>query len=456
MKIYVLKVLFLITHIFVSGITITSAQQNEGEVLFFKGLKAFYSDNDSDAFKYFQEAAGKNYPEAYTMLGQLHYVGIGTKRNHKLAVDTWQKAISLGDKKANLLLGYAYYHGQGVLEDVNEAANLWRKCMNDVINAADQGNLFWSWRLAECYLDGYGVAKNEELGMKYYRKATEGNYTEAQFWLGKKYEVKKNYAEAMLWYRKAAALGSKQAKHEIGYMYYIGRGVKEDDELAFTWFKEASDAGYTVSTGYIANMYDKGHYVERDWNEAFKYYTLYYERGGRGNDIVKLGEFYVFGVGGAKQDLKKALELFSITNDKLGKVYIEILSNICKQDKYNGRNTSGDILEVSCSNGEPELLQINQKRIETFSINFKSSQQARVWPTSAILPEFEKKKAFDEISFSGYSPSKVYTPQENSGSLYIISNDPRRSIGYMYVVAAFDTGEPITVKIPMAVCWLPE
>ena len=50
--------------------------------------------------------------------------------------------------------------------------------------------------------------------------------------------------EAVKWYRKAAVQGSAEAQDAMGFMYDYGRGVLEDDVLAFAWYNLAAAQGY--------------------------------------------------------------------------------------------------------------------------------------------------------------------------------------------------------------------
>lgn len=448
-----------IIHCILVGLIVIShrgyTQSIESKELFNQGLGLYYSGKYVDAYILFQKAASKNYSEAYTLLGRMQMSGEGTPENYQEAIKTLQTAINLGDVKANLFLGNAYRLGYGVREDVNKAATLYKMALPEVIKAADQGSAFWSYRLAICYYEGYGTTQNEDLGLRYYKTAANSNFVAAQYWLAKKFEQKKNYADAMIWYRKAAASGNLDAKYEIAMIYYVGRGVKEDNELAYSWFKEASDGGHIMSTGYLGRMHDKGEYVETDWDEAFKLYSRYYELGGKDFFLIYLGEFYVFGINGAPKDLKKALELFAIEGSSKSKAYIDILGKVGKHTSYRSQSQNGDIIEITCSNSEPQIVDKGIKKWkENFNITFKSPRSAQVWPTSSILKEFEKSYPVDEIRYpGGYSPSYKYTPNNNSGSVHINSNDPYRGIGYMYVVSVFDSSELLVTKIPLAICW---
>jgi hypothetical protein len=52
--------------------------------------------------------------------------------------------------------------------------------------------------------------------------------------------VPQNYAEAVKWYRKAAEQGFAEAQTNLGMMYFTGQGVPKDYVLAHMWFNLAT------------------------------------------------------------------------------------------------------------------------------------------------------------------------------------------------------------------------
>ncbi len=58
-----------------------------------------------------------------------------------------------------------------------------------------------------------------------------------------------DYNRAMKWYRKAAEQGYADAQYNIGYMYKNGKGVEQDKAKSFSWYRKA--AQLNVSFYYI-------------------------------------------------------------------------------------------------------------------------------------------------------------------------------------------------------------
>ena len=57
------------------------------------------------------------------------------------------------------------------------------------------------------------------------------------------YGVAKDYEEAMKWYLKAAEQGYANAENIIGELYYYGEGVAQDYEEAMKWYLKAAKQG---------------------------------------------------------------------------------------------------------------------------------------------------------------------------------------------------------------------
>ena len=90
--------------------------------------------------------------------------------------------------------------------------------------------------------------------MKWYRKAADQGYAEAQFNLGNSYSkgegIPKDFAEAVKWYRKAADQGYAAAQNNLGKMYADGEGVPRDEVEGLAWTNIGAASGSEL---YIKN-----------------------------------------------------------------------------------------------------------------------------------------------------------------------------------------------------------
>jgi TPR repeat protein len=73
------------------------------------------------------------------------------------------------------------------------------------------------------------------------------------YWYGN--GVPQNYGEAAKWYRKAAEQGYAEAQYRLGQMLEIGQGVKEDDAEAAKWYRKAAEQGVVLAEHNLGTMY---------------------------------------------------------------------------------------------------------------------------------------------------------------------------------------------------------
>ena len=102
-----------------------------------------------------------------------------------------------------------------------------------------QDNPEAQYRLGLRYAIGEGVPKDAAQAVKWYRKAADQGYANAQNSLGNMF-VDQDPAEALKWYRKAADQGDHCAQNNLGCMYAQGDGVPKDTVRAYMYFNLAA------------------------------------------------------------------------------------------------------------------------------------------------------------------------------------------------------------------------
>ena len=90
------------------------------------------------------------------------------------------------------------------------------------ISAANAGNAAACYTIAQCYMNGDGVATDKYQAFQYMKKAADGGYTKAYI--------------------------------EVAKMYHGGRGVTKDRNEAERWYKKAADSGNAEAKRILQNM----------------------------------------------------------------------------------------------------------------------------------------------------------------------------------------------------------
>src|SRR2546427_676531 len=123
-----------------------------------------------------------------------------------------------------------------------------RKLLADIRAKAEKGDAQSQFELGTSFSVGnLGVSKDEVEAVKWYRKAAEQNYAEAQCDLGVCYErgegVEQDYAEAVKWFRKAAEPNDDDAQYNLGVCYAKGQGIAKDYVEGYKWLLLAAAQG---------------------------------------------------------------------------------------------------------------------------------------------------------------------------------------------------------------------
>ncbi len=108
------------------------------------------------------------------------------------------------------------------------------------------------------YVNGTGVARDDELAVSWFRRAAEQGFAAAQSILGLSYLNGRGVAQddelAVSWFRRAAEQGHAEAQNNLGAMYVNGRGVEQDSELAVSWFRRAAEQGHATAQQNLDNL----------------------------------------------------------------------------------------------------------------------------------------------------------------------------------------------------------
>lgn len=127
--------------------------------------------------------------------------------------------------------------------DVGDYATSLAECQP----AADSGDAKAQFCIGRLYANGFGVAMDDALALKWYGLAAEQGHAEALYNLGVMHAngwgVPMDDVAAAKWYRQAAELGSPMAQMSLANLCRNGRGVEQDVVEAFMWYAIAAELG---------------------------------------------------------------------------------------------------------------------------------------------------------------------------------------------------------------------
>jgi len=117
----------------------------------------------------------------------------------------------------------------------------------DILKPLAGDNASAQFRLGMLYLQGQGVARNDQEAVRLFQRAADQGNAKAQTALGDVYaagrSVARDDAEARIWYQKAATQGDSDAQTRLGDLYASGRGVPQNSFQAYVWYGVAARSG---------------------------------------------------------------------------------------------------------------------------------------------------------------------------------------------------------------------
>lgn len=189
--------------------------------------------------------------------------------NFTSAFPIFKQASEAGNPEAMSYLANYYLTGSELPKDDAAALRLYRK-------SADAGNARGMTWLGFMYKHGRGVDQDYPEAVRWYRKAIAAGYPPAMTDLGIMYEsgygVDKDYPQALTWYRKAAGADDAAGMRNLGKMYENGLGIKKDDSAAVKWYRKSADAGYAPGMTDLGIMYLGGKGVQKNSTEAVSWF----------------------------------------------------------------------------------------------------------------------------------------------------------------------------------------
>lgn len=230
--------------------------------------------------------------------------GIGMDENDAEGVSLLEIGAYKGDAACTVLLAECYLNGWGVAENKEKAF----KMLSSLSKPKKKGN----YLLGRCYYHGYGTEIDFLKAVQHFKNAAERGHGTAKDYLGDCYYngqgVSQSYTEAAKWYQDAADNhGNGSSAHSLAFMYMRGEGVPADERRAIDYWHIAADNGITQAQRIISREYLTGEYLVRDNDKAKKYIEMAAEKGDAEAQFT-LGRYYVSDMG--FDDDQKCFEWF--------------------------------------------------------------------------------------------------------------------------------------------------
>jgi len=147
-----------------------------------------------------------------------------------------------------------------------------------LLKAAIAGDPTAQFVVAGRYLDGQGVARDEQQAAQWYGRAAKQGLAAAQYRLGSMYEHGRGVAVdrklAKSWYEQAAAQGNINAMHNLAVLHADAGSGERNYQMAASWFRKAAERGLKDSQFNLAVLSEQGLGVARNPQDAVFWYSL--------------------------------------------------------------------------------------------------------------------------------------------------------------------------------------
>lgn len=227
----------------------------------------------------FKAALGDASADALVATGEAFSVGRGVDRDPEMASEWYRRALRFRHPRAQTLLGLAYLNGDGVERHREEGLRLLRL-------AAEQGYADAQYELAQAW---HAQLSSRTQAIALFESAANQGHVRAQVKLGELCKAGEagvapttnrhphhapHLQRAFEWFGRAAAQGNTEGLFESGQMHAQGLGTKQDFEAAAGCYLQAASRGHAKAAFNLGFLHAHGQGVEQDYARAYQWYRI--------------------------------------------------------------------------------------------------------------------------------------------------------------------------------------
>ncbi len=249
--------------------------RKSGESLFLNELKSFYLLGDTNEYDSFDpskldlKTAGDFDKYKYACCS---YAGFKIDEDEERAFQIWLELADAGQVEAMLESSVFFFKNN----DNEEGFKMLQKCAN-------AGNQIAQFRIALCYMFGFGTAQNQEKAMKIFEKLSISNYPNAVYMLGSFYYngddkiIARDQNKGWELIKKACKLGSPFAEYEVAIQLCAHKEDHSFTPDVIALLEKSANGGDLRALYLLSLAYAKGEGVEIDLEKSMNYLAQSYE-----------------------------------------------------------------------------------------------------------------------------------------------------------------------------------
>lgn len=229
------------------------AADNVNPVLKYRLARALTKERHyREGFKLAKEAAEQNFLPALDLLAFYYLQEATGYRDERAGLEIVAIALKRGSPEAMARTSELHFSGAQKLKSDEEARS-------HLLKAAQQEVPQAQFSLASMQLEGrHGFKRDEKAGIQWLERAAAHNHPSAQMNLATFYVtgkfVSRNGLKAKALFEAASLHGIVDASYNLAIMLETGRGVPQDEQMAYMHYRDAADAGHGPSLLKIARL----------------------------------------------------------------------------------------------------------------------------------------------------------------------------------------------------------
>lgn len=268
---------------------------NRGQTYIFKG-------ETKDARRLAEKLINKKDPAGHTIMGMMHFYGLGLKPSPEQGVASFRKAADANYAPAQARLGRAVMDGYGTRPDHKAGLKLIRTAENSphpdaqymagnyyrdhasnqadynkalalLTRASDEGHILAPYKLSLMYKHGQGVAPDDRKSWRFIKIGAKRGGPLARVAWAEKYIEKGKPKKAYKILKPGVKLRIPHAQNLMGWLLINGgKGVKKNPEKGLKLVNMAADTGNAKAMANLGRIYAGGLGVAANTTLASDYF----------------------------------------------------------------------------------------------------------------------------------------------------------------------------------------
>ncbi|KAI8083969.1 uncharacterized protein B0P05DRAFT_535652 [Gilbertella persicaria] len=250
------------------------------------GLYGLKPDLDK-AFSLYLQGSKQNHPESIYRVAVCYELGLGTKKDHRYAMQFYRKAANASDPSSMYKLGLILLNGLlGQSKNPKEAVS-WFLRASQVADEDHPQPLHELGLAYERQQDPLpSILPDLDYARELFSQAAQLGYAPSQYKLGLAYEhgylnCPVDPRRSIAWYSRAAEQQDASAELALSGWYLTGAEniLVQDDQEAYLWARKAADRGLAKARYAVGYYVETGVGVPQNLEEAKQWYMKAAQQG---------------------------------------------------------------------------------------------------------------------------------------------------------------------------------